>query len=637
MTIPVWTLDFETLPIGPRPEHYPPKPAGLAWRDPGGASGYLAWAHPDGNNCTIEDAFWVLHKAWNQKFDIVFHNAKFDLSICHEHLGLPTLPWDRVHDTMFLAFLMNPYERTLGLKKLAETWLGMPPDERDVVEEWVLANKARLPKFDFIKNTKGEPATPSKKTAGAWIGYAPVEIVGPYAIGDVDRTWRLFQTLMPLVQQAGMREAYDVERQVLPIFMENERVGLRVDMDRLAGDVETYIKAFTYAEDWLRWRLNAGGLNFDADQDVADVLERSGIVTEFAQTATGKRSVSKKTLHPDQFSDFQVASALGYRNRLKTCLKMFMEPWLEQAQRRDGWISTDWNQVASPDGGTRTGRPSTRNPNFLNISKSFEGKPDGYVHPAHLEGLPALPLVRRYILPDEGDVVLKRDYAGQELHVFGHGSQGALMKQYQENPRLDVHRYVGAEIAGFTSDEKWLTDEFRTALKALNFQGIYGGGVPALMQALRIDYDTAKSFKDFHNKALPDRQIFSDVLTGILRAGMAVRTYGGRLYVREPVKWDKKKARWVDHDYAMINYYSQGSAADITKRAMIALHDHPDYKSRFMLQVYDEMNISAPREDAARQMEVLREVMESIPLRTSLPTDGEWGDNWGEMRKWNDD
>src|SRR5690606_25789625 len=146
--------------------------------------------------------------------------------------------------------------------------------------------------------------------------------------------------------------------------------------------------------------------------------------------------------------------------------------------------------------------------------------------------------------------------------------------------------YVGGEIASITGDPKWLESAARTALKALNFQSIYGGGVPALMAELRITYDEAKRFKMFHDRALPDRKLMSDTLSGILRAGRAVRTYGGRLYVREPLKMENGRTR--DFDYRMLNYYCQGSAADITKRAMIRMVNDPDYDSRFMLQVYDE-------------------------------------------------
>lgn len=631
--IPVWTLDFETLPIGPRPNHYPPAPVGLAYRAPDGIRGYLSWGHPDGNNCDRSDAVRFLRDVWNTGLPVLFHNAKFDMAVACEKLGLPWLPWDRVHDTMFLAFLVNPYSRTLGLKQLAETWLGMPPGERDAVAEWVLAHKADLPRFPWIKNSKGEPnAAPTKRTAGAWTAFAPPDLVGPYAIGDVDRTWRLFQALHPIVQQAGMGPAYDVERELMPHLAENERQGLRVDQPQLEADVALYRQAFDYAEDWLRWRLNSQGLNFDADQDVADALERTGIVTEFAKTKTGKRSVAKDSLHPDKFTDPQVASVLGYRNRLKTCLSMFMAPWLAQAQEWGGRIGTNWNQVSNPDGGTRTGRPSTRDHNLLNISKSFEGQNDGYAHPAFLS-LPELPLVRKYILPEEGHVLNGRDFKGQELRVFAHFAQGDLLRQYQQDPDLDVHTYVGGRLADVTHDEYWRSKEARSKrVKTLNFQAIYGGGIPAAQAKLRCSYEEAARFKALHDTALPDRRILADQLSAIVRSGLAVRTLGGRLYVRPPFK-KQKNGRTGDADYILINYLVQGSSADATKRALLNLLRDPTCTSRFLLNVYDELVISSPIEVADAQSLVLKRAMEGVPLRVPLLTDAEQGMTWGAMQE----
>ena len=629
--IPVWTLDFETLPIGPRPEHYPPEPTSVSIRHPDGGAYYFAWGHPSGNNCSWEDAARVLRAVWAEDRPVVFHNAKFDLAVAYEHFGLPELPWQRVHDTMFLAFLLDPYARTLGLKQLAQVWLGMPPEERDVVNEWILANKDHLPRFDFITNSKGEPgAAPTKKNAGAWIGFAPAEIVGPYALGDTDRTWKLFQVMLPAVLKSGMGAAYDVERQFLPLLMENERVGIRVDVERLRHDVAMYQAWFTYTEEWLRWRLSASGLNLDADDEVAEALYRAGVVTEFKKTKTGKRSVSKKNLHPDDFADKDVASVLGWRNRCKTCLKMFMEPWLAQAERRGGYISTDWNQVASPEGGTRTGRPSTRNPNLLNMSKDFEDKGDGYVHPAVIEGLPKLPLVRVYILADEGHVLNGRDFKGQELCVFAHFENGDLQRQYRADPNLDVHNYVGGKITESTGQSLG-----RGKVKVLNFQAIYGGGIPAAQEQLRCTYAEAQRFKAFHDAALPGRKILSNELSAILRSGMAVRTLGGRLYTREAPRMVDGRMR--DFDYRMLNYLVQGSSADATKRAILRMVNHPDYKSRFIVQVYDEIVISSPAECAMEQSLIMKWAMESVELKVQLLTDPEQGLAWGEMKEFKDE
>ena len=424
-----WTLDFETFPIGPRPDHYPPKPVGLAWREPGGLTGY------ETDMERVKEILVMALNAQSKGVPVIFHNGKFDMHVATRWFDIRFQRlWSMVHDTMVMAFLVDPY-KSAGLKELGEVWLHMPKDEKDACVEWILANADRLPRFEFVTNSKKEPyGNPTKKNAGAWLAWVPVEILGPYAIGDVERTYKLACTFLPIIEQYGMLEAYKREMAVMPIFMDNEEIGLNVDLNRLEVDIAVYQKAFAYAEEWLRWRLNAQGLNFDAGADLAAILDSRGIFTKWKKNKNGSNSTNKKNMHLSDFNDPQVASVLGYRNRLKTCLKMFMEPWYAQAKARpDGRISTDWNQIQGDGGGTKTGRPSTRNPNFLNISKSFEGLPDGYEHP-HFLGLPHLPLVRKYILPNDGEVILKRDFSGQELHIFGEFECGELKAQYHRDP-----------------------------------------------------------------------------------------------------------------------------------------------------------------------------------------------------------
>ena len=172
-------LDFESDAIDTRP-NYPPEPCGLAVYIPPGpraTTQYLAWGHPIENNCAKEDAVAVLEELLQDtEYEFIFHNAPFDCSIIEEKLGLE-VPWDRVHDTMLLAFLSDPFGE-LSLKPLSEQLLGMPPDEQDAVRQWLIAHGV------CRSNDKGW---------GAHISKAPGNLVGTYAIGDVVRTWNLFE------------------------------------------------------------------------------------------------------------------------------------------------------------------------------------------------------------------------------------------------------------------------------------------------------------------------------------------------------------------------------------------------------------------------------------------------------------
>lgn len=629
-------IDFETLPIAGRPA-YPPPPVGLALHAHGMEARYLSWGHKTGrNNSTEAEAKEALWNVWRDpSAQKLFHHSKFDVAVATERWGFPMLPWDQIDDTLFLAFLLDPHSRSAGLKELAFEHLDMPPDERDGVAIWVQANKRAL-----------EAAYPwagkvQKGKEGAWIFAAPAELVEPYACGDVIRTLRLFDYMRPHVEKLGMLPAYDRERELMPILMENERVGMRLDFG-IVEEIDKYERAFKTAEDFLRRELNASGLNFDSDEDTAETLVLRGIVREdqFARTKptaahpNGVLSMSKDTLFPDMFagngrhgaSGAEIASVLGYRNRLKTCLDMFMKPWADQASINAGMISTNWNQVRSYGaGGTRTGRPSTNKHNFLNVSKSFDGRDDQYAHPAFLQ-LPTLPLCRNYILPDEGEIFIHRDFNGQELRIFADFEQGDLWGQYQDNPRLDVHAFVGAEM------ESMAGRAFeRTKVKTINFQSMYGGGIPALQTALRITTQEAKELKLFHNKALPGRVILNEEIQRIIARGGTISTWGGRLYVEEPRGADGRSKV-----YKLINYLIQGSAADLTKQAIIDWHKHPDRTARFLVTVYDELNASASIDGMHKQMRVLKDVMEERRLTVPMLSDGKFGRSWGTAKKYND-
>lgn len=619
------TLDFETEAIQPRP-NYPPEPAGLAVRWSNGHSEYWAWGHPTDNNCSFNDALQMLEAVWRRAFDgtaeLIFHNAKFDISVAHERLGLPIPPWQAVHDTMFLAFLIDPHSKSVGLKELCAEFLSWPAEEQDELFDWLWEHRAELTAQYGGKITK---AKSGPNSAGAWISKAPGRLVGKYAVGDVERTWALFDHFMPIVEREGMSGAYDRKRALLPLFLENERDGMRCDTARLEDELEGYQQIFDFVEETMRRRLDAPGLNFDADRDVADVLSKAGAVDDdkWQLTPSGQKSVSKDNLTPDMFNDRELARLLGYRNRLKTCMEMFMRPWLRQAKARGGWISTNWNQVRGGNVGTRTGRPSTSNPNFLNISKDFEGKGDGYEHPQSVD-IWHLPLVRRYILPDEGGVFLHRDFDGQEMRIFAHFECGDLMRAYRQNPGLDPHGWVKDAIGNLLGE-----DLDRGKTKILNFQAMYGGGVSAAAKQLGCNYAEAKQYKNFHDKALPGRKILNEEITRLVRRGEPITTWGGRKYFPEPPKDGR------DFTYKLINYLIQGSAADITEETLRRWYE-AGTDARFLVTVYDEADLTAPKGSAREEMLFLKDIMENIELDVPMRSSGKWGPNWGELEEFDD-
>lgn len=623
------TLDFETDKIENRPD-FPPKPVGLAIREPDGTSEYMAWGHPSGNNCSEKAARSRLKAIFRSDVPKLFFNAKFDLAVACEKWGLRMPDWREIHDAMFLAFLADPHSRNLDLKSLAADLLDWPAEERDGIAAYVWDNRVHL-KAMFGGKINKKQKKQEASNAGEWISRLPVKIVGPYAIGDVDRTFELFEHLYPLIAEHRMCDAYDRERRILPIFMANEREGICVDLDALSEDVPYLNRSLAQAEDVLRDMLDTPDLNIDADAQLAEALSSAGIVEDCDWTLTpgGQKSVSKDNLTFEMFQDRDVGHVYFYRNRLKTAMTMFMNPWLAQAEKMDGIITTNWNQVRGEGGGTRTGRPSTNNHNFLNIVKEFKTEIElGYMPADNDWGFEQLPNARYYILPDPEEVFIHRDFDGQEMRIFAHVEDGDLLAAYQADPSLDPHSWVGNEITELTGIEL-----DRTHVKNMNFLGLYGGGAPAAAKKMDTTLAKAREYLAFHNRALPGRKGVVDAISELCRAGIPIRTLGGRVYFPEPPR--VVKGRMQHFEYRLINIYCQGGAADLTKEAMINWDDHPDRDARFLLQVYDELNGSAPKGDVKRQMRVLKDSMEAVSsnLDLEMTTSGKFGERWGDLEK----
>ena len=612
------TIDFETKKIEKRPK-YPPTPVSVSIQKIGERKPtFYAWGHPEGNNCDEALPRQIVRDIVRSGEPMLFHNRNFDVDVMQTHWDVGPIDWRQVHDTLFLVFLHDPHARDLGLKPMAEKILGEAPEERDAVKDWVLAHKAQL------EAVHGR-FTP--KEWGAFISEAPGQIVGPYANGDVSRTVALFKHLYPLIHEQDMMRAYDRERELAPIMLENERFGVRLDMSALNRDIKIYNTAKEKADAWLRKTLKVPTLNIDSDADVARALEAAKIVTSFKLTPTGKKSVSKKNLTPDMFSNPKVASVLGYRNRLGTTLSTFLENWAEWGSH-DGRLHPGWNQVRNSEGGgggARTGRMSC-SPSLMNIPTDWNEKGDGYVHPEFLD-LPPLPMVRNYILPEKGHFFGGRDYNQQELRVLGHFEDGELMRAYQENPLLDTHSFVKGEV------ERLLGHEVpRKSIKEINFGTIYGQGVPSLAAKLGQEVNVIQQIKAAQLRALPGLKALNDSIKKGAKQGYPIRTWGGRLYYKE--EGVVINGRKIDFGYKLLNYLVQGSSADCTKQAIINYHAVKGEDAFFLCSVHDENNVSAPKKNIKKELAILGEAMLDVQFDVAMLSEPYFGPSWGEVEKY---
>lgn len=648
-----YTIDFESEKITSRPFH-PPRPVGVSVKLSTEKKGYYyAWGHPMRNNCTKDDAVKALKKVWASKLPIVCHNTKFDYEECTAQLGLPELPWERLHDTMFMLFLDFPHATNFKLKPASERLLGMPPEEQDAVRDWLMAHQAELREKGWLP----ENVKITKSNFGAYISLAPGDLVGKYADGDVIRTEKLFKLLGKSLTQRKMLEALDRDRELLPIILRMEQQGLRVDVKRLRADVKLYTAVLKKIDTWLRKQLK---VDDEAKLNNGDVLVEALIKvkkvdeSKLERTESGKSWCADKDALAVAVTDKALNGILQYRSQLQTCVGTYMSSWLEMAELSGGFIYTTWNQTRDSDGkkssGARTGRLSATW--FMNIPKEFKPifkhelnpaikaekdakklkklKADQAKLPTVPFDLPPLPLVRSYIIPYlPGHVLLDRDYSQQEPRILAHFDGGVLMDRYNENPWIDFHDFAKEEL------EKMGLFYERKPVKNTNLGLIYGMGNGKLALKNDMTVNEAKQLKDAIMKLYPGLKDMYAEMKRRAKANEPIRTWGGREYYCEEPKIIN--GRMQTYDYKMVNTLIQGSAADCTKQAIINLWNaivklKKVGKWFILLTVHDEIMISVPESDMVEAMEVLRRSMEEVKFAVPMLSEGTISKtNWAQM------
>lgn len=632
----VTTVDFESMGILARP-HYPPVPVSVSIKECRKKKPtFLAWGHiTGGNNCSWQAARDALGEAWERAtpdHPLLFQNAKFDLAVAEDHFDLALPSWDCVHDTLFLLFLDDPRQTELSLKPAAERILGWAPEERDAVAEWLIKNQPISGKK--ISKAKGP------NYWGAFIAYCPGDIVGKYADGDVLRTEALYKRLYPTIITDSRAKAYDRERRTMMVLLDMEKQGVPVDHERLSRDTEIYTNVHELLTNWIRTTIKAdSSVNLDSGAQLLEALKKVDMIDEskLLITAKGGQSTSKESLSV-AVSNPRILAALAYRAELSTCLNTFMSNWLNTADLSGGRIFTNWNQVRQPNergkgtAGARTGRLSS-NPNFQNMPNVFqphfqhlapEGKRKGL--PKAPFELPTLPIVRSYIAPFDGHVLIDRDYSQQELRILGHYEEGPLFEAYLADHWMDVHDWAKDEI-----NEMLGTDYPRKPIKNIGFGLLYGMGLGLLAQKADTNVETARKLKSAYLTVAPGLKEMYKAMRQVAKDGDFITTWGGRQYMCEEPVWVKGQLR--EFDYKLVNVLIQGSAADITKEAFVRYYEMKDPEDKLLLTVHDELLASVPRGRRDDGMEIMRAAMESIELDVPLLSEGDWSEtNWSDMK-----
>lgn len=571
------TVDFETEKVESRPR-YPPRPVGVAIRQPDGRKKYWAWGHKSGNNCTKSEAAAELARIYSL-YRILFYNGQFDLDVGTTHLGLPVPR--RFEDALFVAFLRNPHERSLELKVLAPRDLGMPANERDDLREWI------------IENIKG--AARGVTTWKEYIADAPGKLVGRYACGDVEMTFRFFRKFYPEILLRGMGEAYEREIACVPITLEMERGGIRADSSGLEECGGIFGSAKQELFKIIRKKLKVGkDFNLNSGEQLGEALVRGKFLNHISRTPGGKIATGADVLEKN-CNDKELLRYLQMHSVVSKAMNTFIYPWLEQATISGGRILPHYNQTrGSEEGGTRSGRYSSSNPNLqqvmadvkesknkvlLELLQLFLYEKFGY----RFTGL------RAFLLPDEDSILISVDYGQQELRLLAHFERGELMQHYIRDPNFDLHDYIRRFIFKQTG-----IDYPRKFIKVTVFSIIYGAGKKKIQMQLDVDWKTAETVYDGVFAAVPGLRRLIDDLKDLAADDLPLTTWGGREYFCEEDQFNPKNGEYFSLEYKMLNYQIQPSAADMTKQGMIQVRQRVP-EARLAVQVHDELLCMAPR------------------------------------------
>lgn len=602
----IYTIDFETESIV-NGSPTMPIPVGVSIKYNDEPSHYYAWGHPTENNYTEMQVTSILSDIfYDEDSKILCHNAKFDIRVAMEHFGLPYPEPSRIMDTMIMAYLLNPREKSLSLKPLTSKYCGMPPEEQDELHNWIIKN---------VPGSKSEP--------GAFIYLAPGKLVGRYAESDTDRTFILYNVFKnrifvePNGDHQTITDAFNREMALMPIVIDMEQRGVHI-ADNVDVERES-LERMMILQDNITMAYS--GNNKPGSLAMYQALLDRGFVdkSKLRYTPTGRPSFKKEYID-DIISDKELSKTLVLRSRLQKLISTYVRPFSESANKYKGKFYPYYNQTRGDnDLGTRTGRFSSniqQLPKTKSAGKDFSGEVI----------VDDLPFVREFIIPAPGKMLIKRDFSGQELRVLAHYAEGRLLKAYQENPALDPHEYVHGMILDRTGRNLG-----RTPTKVINFLKIYGGGPANLAGMLGMSLDQAKEFFAAYDEAFPEpKQLIRDV-ENLARTGKLIRTWGGRSYDVEISSEGKSLY------YKLVNVLIQGSSADMTKEAMIRYYSHPDHFGNIFMQVHDEIVVETDAEHMHADMAILKWAMDEIPgWDVPLMSDGAFGYSFGKMEKYDD-
>ncbi len=436
-----------------------------------------------------------------------------------------------------------------------------------------------------------------------------LEQAGPYAAEDADVTLRLHRCLWPrLERESELKRLYEeLEIPLIGVLARMERIGVRVDaaaLRRHSGELAKRLwELEQQAHDLAGERFNLGS----PKQLQAILFERMGLPAG-KKTATGQSSTAEDVLQELALS-YPLPKVVLEHRTLSKLKSTYTDRLPEQIHPRTGRVHTSYHQAVAS-----TGRLSSSDPNLQNIPiRTPEGR-----------------RIRQAFVPEPGWVMLAADYSQIELRIMAHlsGDEG-LLRAFATG--ADVHRATAAEVFGVALEN--VSADQRRSAKAINFGLIYGMSPFGLAQQLGIERGAAKAYVDRYFARYPGVKAYmEDTRRQAAERGYVETVFGRRLYLPD-IRARNAQLRQAA-ERAAINAPMQGTAADIIKRAMLAVDrwlQESAFPARMLMQVHDELVFEVAGDAVTEAGERIRAAMvAAAELRVPLEVDIGVGANWDE-------
>jgi len=508
------------------------------------------------------------------------HHLKFDAHIFARY-GI-TLRGMR-YDTMLESYVLNSVATRHDMDSVASHYLGV----ETIHYEDVAGKGAKQLTFNQVA----------------------LEQATPYAAEDADVTLRLHGHIWAMLGgDEKLRNLYEtIEQPLVPVLFDMEEAGVLIDRAMLRTQSGELAKAMQDLEKQA-YELAGGPFNLGSPKQLQQILFEDLGLPVIRKTPKGQPSTAEDVLQ-ELAGEFDLPRViLDYRGMSKL-KSTYTDKLPEQISERTGRVHTSYHQAVAA-----TGRLSSTDPNLQNIPiRTPEGR-----------------RIRQAFVAPEGSVLVAADYSQIELRIMAHlsGDQG-LVGAFAEG--RDIHQATAAEVFGVALDE--VSGEQRRSAKAINFGLMYGMSAFGLAKQLGIGRAEAQEYIDLYFDRYPGVRRFMDgIRAQAHETGFVETVFGRRLYLPEINDRNAQRRQYAER--SAINAPMQGTAADIIKMAMIAVHDWlGDSKApaRMIMQVHDEL-VFEVREDAADELrgDILRLMCDAAKLDVPLVVEAGAGRNWDE-------